>query len=206
MPEPRDGVVTLLLAGGLGSRYRQEDDRDKLLVPSAGAGSRPVLQASIETLQGLTERLVVVARADNRPLCEQLEIWRRSWAFDVLAVDTRGLGHSLAQGVAACPAARGWLVALGDMPYVRRDTLATLVAQIEPERLLLPVHDGQPGHPRGIGARHRSALLALDGDRGAQALFTESPVLRLPVRDAGVLRDIDRPGDRMDRASGQADG
>ncbi|MBL7309542.1 NTP transferase domain-containing protein, partial [Escherichia coli] len=87
-----------------------EDDRDKLLVPSAGSDSRPVLEAAIETLQGLAERLVVVARADNRPLCEQLEIRRRSRAFDVLPVDTRGLGHSLAQGVAACPAARGWLV------------------------------------------------------------------------------------------------
>lgn len=111
-------------------------------------------------------------------------------------METCGLGHSLAQAVAHAPVARGWLVALGDMPYVQPATLRAIVAAIDHDSLVVPVHQGRPGHPRGIGGAHRERLLQLDGDRGAQALFARHAVQQLEVDDPGVLQDIDHPDDR----------
>ena len=193
MPEP--GVCAIVLAAGQGSRYRAAGGADKLLAASlAVASSPPVLAATLANLRGVAERLLVVTRADNLPLRD----WLSANVADceVLALETHGLGHSLAQAIAYAPAARGWLVALADMPYVQPRTLREIAAAIREDNLVVPTYDGRPGHPRGIGSAHRDALLQLDGDRGAQALFVAHPVLELALNDPGVLQDIDHPDDR----------
>ncbi len=196
MPEPAAGICAIVLAAGQGSRYRQTDDADKLLAPSLAAAPSPVvLQATLDALQGVAERGVIVVREDNHPLRDWLRV--HAGTFELLVVRTHGLGHSLAQAVECFPAARGWLVALGDMPYVQPSTLRRIAAAIAADSLVVPVHQGRPGHPRGIGCAYRDALLQLDGDRGAQALFAERPLLELAVDDPGVLQDIDHPDDRL---------
>ena len=193
MPEP--GVCAIVLAAGQGSRYRAACGADKLLAASlAAASSPPVLAATLANLRGVAERLLVVTRADNLPLRD----WLSANAADseVLALESRGLGHSLAQAVAQAPAGRGWLVALADMPYVQPRTLREIAAAIREDNLVVPTYDGRPGHPRGIGSAHRDALLQLNGDRGAQVLFAAHPVLELALNDPGVLQDIDHPDDR----------
>ena len=107
-----------------------------------------MLAATLANLRGVAERLLVVTRADNGPLHD----WLAAHAGDCerLLVETRGLGHSLAQAVAHAPAARGWLVALGDMPQPA--TLRAIVAAIDHDNLVVPVHQGRPGHPRGLVA------------------------------------------------------
>lgn len=192
---PEQGVCAIVLAAGQGSRYRATGGADKLLAASlAAASSPPVLAATLESLRGIAERLLVVTRADNLPLHEWLSI--NAADCEVLALETRGLGHSLAQAIAYAPAARGWLVALADMPYVQPRTLREVAAAIDEGSLVVPTYHGRPGHPRGIGRAHRGALLQLDGDRGAQMLFAANPVLELAVDDPGVLQDIDHPDDR----------
>jgi molybdenum cofactor cytidylyltransferase len=189
------GVCAILLAAGLGSRYRAESDSDKLLAPSRADDptSTPVLLATLHALQGVAEELVVVVRADNAALIEHLN----EQPCSLLRVETNGLGHSLAQAVRAHPAERGWLVALGDMPYVGRNTLLAVAAAIHPQSLVAPAYQDQLGHPRGIGSAYLGQLLALDGERGAQALFQSDAVRRLALDDPAILRDIDRPGDRL---------
>lgn len=189
------GVCAILLGAGLGSRYRAQSDSDKLLAPSRAGDphSMPVLLASLHNLQGVAEELVVVVRADNAALIERLN----EQPCRLLRVETNGLGHSLAQAVRAHPADRGWLVALGDMPYVGRDTLRAVAAAIHPQRLVAPAYQDQLGHPRGIGSAYREHLLALDGERGGQMLFQGDAVQRLALDDPAILRDIDRPGDRL---------
>lgn len=197
MPEPAEGVCAIVLAAGHGSRYREHADEDKLLAPSlATAESLPVLAQTLNALSGVTERLLVVTRDDNLPLLAWLDEVATGFGAEVLSVRSNGLGHSLAQAVGHCPARRGWLVALGDMPYVRRESIARVAAAIEPQRLVLPTCHGRRGHPRGIGAAYLDQLLALDEERGAQALFAGSSITEIEVGDPGVLQDIDRPADR----------
>lgn len=201
MPDPRSGICTLVLAAGQGSRFRERHGADKLLAHcERTADSRLVIESTLEALQGAAEQLVVVVRQDNDDLRAWLDQAATHFDAAVLTVRSEGLGHSLAQAVAQYPAQRGWLVALGDMPYGRPDTMQRIAEAIRPESLIVPVYRGRRGHPRGIGSLHRDALLGLTGDRGAQQLFTQSDVVELTVDDPGVLLDIDRPEDVLQRS------
>lgn len=197
VPDLTEGVCAIVLAAGQGSRYREHRDEDKLLAASSGAiDAPPVLAETLKALAGMTERLLVVTRNDNPRLLAWLERQVGRFGAEILTVRTNGLGHSLAQAAAHRSARRGWLVALGDMPYVRRDSIARIVADIQPQRLVVPTYQGRRGHPRGIGADFLEQLLALEGDRGAQELFASAAVEEIEVDDPGVLQDIDRPQDR----------
>jgi molybdenum cofactor cytidylyltransferase len=108
------------------------------------------------------------------------------------------MGASLACGARAAAGAEAWLVALGDMPFVRPSSIAAVRAALEGgAALVAPYFRARRGHPAGISARYRQELLALAGDEGAKALFAQhSGVLqKIPVGDPGVIRDIDRPED-----------
>lgn len=198
VPDPTEGVCAIVLAAGQGCRYREHRDEDKLLAASRDVSDAPpVLAETLNALAGMTERLLVVTRDDNPGLLAWLECHAGRFDAETLAVRTNGLGHSLAQAVAHRPARRGWLVVLGDMPYVRRDSIARIVTDIQPQRLVVPTYQGRRGHPRGIGADYLHRLLALEGDRGAQELFASAAVEEIELNDPGVLQDIDRPEDRL---------
>lgn len=197
MGEPVVGVCTLVLAAGQGSRYRERTGEDKLLAPSRNAPAAPsVLAGTLASLAGITERLVVVTREDNLALRAWLDQEAGRFGAEVFAVCTDGLGHSLAQAVSHYPAVRGWLVALADMPYLRPETIHRIASEIQHEHLIVPSYRGQRGNPRGIGSGYREQLIALSGERGAQALFASRSVVDVAVDDPGVLEDIDRPEDR----------
>ena len=92
--------------------------------------------------------------------------------------------------------ADGWVVALGDMPHVRPDTIAAVADALRAGHgLAAPFHDGCRGHPVGFGRAHRRALEALRGDVGARDLLTQAAAQlhRLGVDDPGVLTDVDEP-------------
>ncbi|MET0088803.1 MAG: NTP transferase domain-containing protein [Candidatus Thiodiazotropha sp.] len=59
-----------------------------------------------------------------------------------------GMGDSLALAVRASADAAGWLIALGDMPWVQQETLRQLVVRLQcGASLVAPVYQGQRGHP-----------------------------------------------------------
>ncbi|MDO9190622.1 MAG: NTP transferase domain-containing protein, partial [Sulfurimicrobium sp.] len=63
--------------------------------------------------------------------------------------------------------------------------------------LAAPFFQGQRGHPVGFDGRFRKDLLALKGDEGARQLLREHQIDlgMIECTDAGVIRDIDQPGD-----------
>ncbi|MBI1991250.1 MAG: nucleotidyltransferase family protein, partial [Betaproteobacteria bacterium] len=110
----------------------------------------------------------------------------------------RGMGASLAHGVAARRGADGWLIALADMPLIESATIAAIVHEIEAGRhLVAPTYQGQRGHPVGLGKRFGAQLLALDGDAGARDIIAAHPgeLALIECDDPGVLQDIDRRAD-----------
>jgi molybdenum cofactor cytidylyltransferase len=108
------------------------------------------------------------------------------------------MGASLACGVAASADANGWVVALADMPWIAARTIRAVGdAIVAGASLAAPVCRGERGHPVGFAASHRAALMALEGDEGARAILANAgtALVRIDVDDAGVLRDVDAPGD-----------
>ena len=109
-----------------------------------------------------------------------------------------GMGASLACGVDASADASGWVVALADMPWIATATIRAVADAIASgASLAAPVYRGERGHPVGFAASHRAALSALEGDEGARAILAHAgaALVRIHVDDAGVLRDVDAPGD-----------
>jgi molybdenum cofactor cytidylyltransferase len=110
----------------------------------------------------------------------------------------QGMGASLACAVRSVADADAFLVALADMPFVRPTSIAAVrdaLARGAP--LAAPYFHARRGHPVGVSARFRAALEALSGDEGARQLLAEheAELVKVPVGDPGVLRDIDQPGD-----------
>ncbi len=183
-------IVGLLLAAGASSRF----GADKLL-HDLPHGVPMAVQAARHLKAVLPDVIAVV-----RPGGGDLE--RRLGAEDVAVVvcerADEGMGASLACAVRAAREADGFVVALADMPFVRPSSiLAVRDALAAGAALAAPYWRARRGHPVGISARFRPVLEGLAGDEGARALLARhaAELIKVPVGDPGVLRDIDRPED-----------
>ena len=106
-----------------------------------------------------------------RPGAEELARALQGEGCEVVTCDNaaEGMGASLACAVRAAEGGDAWLVALGDMPFVRPSSIAAVRAALEGGALLAaPYFRARRGHPVGIGARFRQELLSLGGDEGAK--------------------------------------
>lgn len=187
-------VVAILLAAGSASRFGS----DKLLHPLPH--SVPIAVQSARHLRAVFEKNVfVVIRPEARQLSE---LFRKEGCEVVLcerAAD--GMGASLACGVRAADAAGAadaYLVALADMPFIRPSSIAAVRDELlKGASLVAPYFRARRGHPVGIASRFRDDLLRLKGDEGAKKLFANHPsdIVKVPVGDPAVLRDIDTPSD-----------
>ena len=194
----REGITVtgILLAAGRGRRFDPAGVRNKLLqrLPNG----EPVVVASARTLLAVLPRVVAVVPPGDGGVADALRAL--GCTVTVCADADSGMGLSLAHAIRHAPlhthGASGWLVALGDMPFVAEATLQALVRAIdEGAGIAAPLFDGRRGNPVAFGAVHHAALLALDGDQGARRLLASSPVTTIAVPDPGILRDIDTPGD-----------
>ena len=143
-------------------------------------------------------QIVAVMRPEQNELANLLY----GEGITVLASDAvrRGMGASLAAAVTATADAQGWLVALADMPFVKPKTVAAVARALTAEnKIAAPAINGRRGHPVGFAASHGAALATLDGDEGARRLLAENEVTLIACDDAGILRDVDTPGDLRQR-------
>lgn len=186
----------MVLAAGQGSRYRAiaGADKDKLLAPCLGHDGvvRPVLEQVLINLQlamGADDKRVLLTRPDR---LEVIELGRR-YGCEIELLDSPGMGESIAAAVSAWPDHRGWLVVLGDMPFILPETLTRLIDSVEDGMISVPVNDNAFGHPVAFGKRFCMALMALSGERGAKCLFQAGLMREIAVDDPGVLWDVDTP-------------
>jgi molybdenum cofactor cytidylyltransferase len=106
-----------------------------------------------------------------------------------------GMGDSIAAAVRATADAAGWLVLPADLPLIAAETLREL-AHVEPQaEVLMPVFEGQRGHPVRFAHSCSAALAALHGPQGAASVVARSQVVYWPVTDAGCVTDIDTLAD-----------
>lgn len=184
-------VAAILLAAGSATRFGS----DKLLHPLPH--DVPIaLQAARHLGAVFEENVFVVIRPEAKALSDLF----RSEGCKVVVCENaaEGMGASLACAVRAAGAADGYLVALGDMPFIRASTIAAVRDALAGGALLAaPYFRGRRGHPVGIAAAFRAELEAMKGDEGARRLLEAHPdrLTKIPVGDPGVIRDIDTPGD-----------
>lgn len=186
-------VTAIVLAAGQGSRFRAEAgaDLDKLLADCVGLDGvvRPVIEQVLVNLPEHVVRRWVVTSPDRADVIRLAE----AYGCDVLLLRSAGMGDSIAAAVAASGPADGWLVLLGDMPFIRSSSIERVIDGLEAGGISVPVQDGRYGHPVAFGQALGPGLMALTGDRGAKPLFAQATVWEVPVDDPGVLWDVDVP-------------
>ena len=186
-------IGVIILAAGSDSRFRQVAgaDKDKLLADCAGRDGavRSVIEHVLVNLPASLEKRVLVT-GKGRPQAIRMA---QAYGCDFVELDSPGLGDSIAAGVQACPDLDGWLMILGDMPFILPSSIEQVVAGIREDGISVPVLAGEYGHPVGFGREFGPKLMALTGDRGAKVLFAGAQVLEVPVDDPGVTWDVDVP-------------
>lgn len=185
----RGMIAAVLLAAGSARRFGSQ----KLLATLPDG--RRVVEAVAQSLMPAVAHVFAVTAADD-----ELARVLRSCGCEVVINHhaIAGMGTSIAAGVGASATARGWLIALGDMPYIQRQTIAKLTQSLRgPDDIVIPTFQGRRGHPVLFGSVYLHELAGLAGDRGARRVVDRHPasVHLVPVADAGILADIDMPAD-----------
>ncbi|AZE90788.1 nucleotidyltransferase family protein [Pseudomonas orientalis] len=184
-------IAAIILAAGRSSRFRAVTGQDKLLASCVGRDgvTRSVLDHVLVNLPPSVGRRLVVTAYD------QAEIIRlaQTCGCQVLTLSSTGMADSIAQAVAASSDAEGWLIVLGDMPFILTSTIESVVAGLTVDTIRVPVHTEKYGHPVAFGRGCAQALMELSGDGGARPLFAAFQVTPVNVIDPGVLWDVDVP-------------
>jgi molybdenum cofactor cytidylyltransferase len=166
--------TVIVLASGRGERF------------IASGGTTHKLQALLDGQTVLAHTLAVV-RASGLP-------WHLEDAGHA------GMGDSISAAVRATSGALGWLILPGDLPLVQAQTLRAVAAALAHHAAVVPVFQGQRGHPVGFARRCGPALAQLSGDKGAGSVLRAQTAIEIIVNDEGCVADIDTLTD-LQRAS-----
>ena len=183
-------ITGVLLAAGRGERFG--GDKLRAALPDGRVVGAAAAAAMISALP----RVVAVTRPGDSGTAALL----RAAGCEIVVCEraAEGMGASLACGVAACPAASGWVIGLADMPAIRAETVRALAAAlVDGARLAAPVHDGLRGHPVGFAAEFGPLLVQLAGDEGARRIVSahHDQLTLIEVTDPGIRFDVDSPLD-----------
>lgn len=157
--------TVLVLASGRGERFK------------ASGGYTYKLQAMLGGQTVLARTLAAVQAS------------RLAWHLEDQGLP--GMGDSISAAVAATADASGWLVLPADLPLVRSDTLLAVAQALTHHSVVVPVFEGQRGHPVGFDASCRADLLNLKGNRGGAQVVSARAAIEMIVNDAGITFDID---------------
>lgn len=183
-------VVGLLLAAGSGTRFGSDKLRHRLV------HGVPIAVQAARHLRAVVPRVVAVVK----PGADETRAALEAEGCEVVTCGNahEGMGASLACAARAAGAADGYVVALGDMPFIRPSSIAAVREALEAGApLVAPFFHRRRGHPVGIAGRFRAELEACTGDAGARALLEAhaAELAKVPVGDPGVIRDVDQPSD-----------
>ena len=177
MTPPDPGVALILLAAGRSERF----GGDKL---SAIFKGQPLWTWAAQAAEeaGFRDLYIVTS---PRGSIEPGERWNRV----VNPKAERGMGTSIAAGIAAAQAHDRIVIALADMPRVPPSHLRALADGYG--SLFTRQADGKAGCPAGFDRSAFEHLRQLDGDKGARILAGRDAAMIAPA-SADILVDIDR--------------
>ena len=184
-------ITGILLAAGAGKRFG--GGKLQQVLPNGLA----ICVASARNLAAAVDQVIAVVRTGDDAVHSLLAA-EPNIKIVVCERAEEGMGHSLAAAVVASPIDSNWIIALGDMPLIKPETIRAIADAIDQgASFAMPQHNGQRGHPVGIHSRFRENLLALDGDAGARAIIAAhtSHVQLVETEDPGILIDVDTVAD-----------
>ena len=183
-------ISAIVLAAGTSSRMGSPK-------PLLTLGGRPLLERVLETVRDAAVDDIVVV------LGHEADRVRDGVSFDgthtvVNPAYIEGMSTSLQAGVrAADPRSDGFLIVLGDQPFVQSATINTLIERRNGSqaKILIPTYGGARGNPVLLDRSLSEDVQSITGDQGCRAIFGHHTrgILEVPVDDPGILVDLDTP-------------
>lgn len=89
----------------------------------------------------------------------------------------------------------GAFLFLVDHPLVEPATIELMIANLAPNRIVLPTFEGRRGHPVLFSSEVLQEILALPSSEGANIVVRKDPdrIFEVPVNTPGILVDVDTP-------------
>ena len=158
-------------------------------------GESMVRRTVTSLLEGGADRCVVVVSAETEQAVgsalQDLPV-----TLTVNPKPARGMFSSIQCGVAHLRGEDRGLLMPGDMPYVRPETVATVLsAAIRTGLSAFPSYTSRRGHPLVISRALRDRILQAPTDAILSEVRSLEECLSVEVADPGIHRDVDRPGD-----------
>lgn len=181
-------VYGMVLAAGESRRMRQQ----KLLMEYQGESFiRNIVRKSIAS--ELDQTLVVLG-SHSREVYEEIESFQVESVFNPLFKE--GMLSSIQCGFNAIPnKVDAVVLLLGDQPMVETGVINRLVEYYREkrEKIIVPVHQGERGHPVLIDISFKEEIFALDPEKGLRELIYSHPdeVFDLEIDSPTILKDID---------------
>ena len=182
--------AAVVLAAGRSTRMQA----NKLL---ADLNGKPLLATTIEQIQASgVDEIVVVTGHDAEAVAAAL-----SHTKVVIIHNPQyagGLSTSVRCGIAAVRNFDAAFICLGDMPLIRAADMQRMMLKFNVEQgriVIAPTYRDQLGNPVLWGSKHFTALMELEGDRGARSLLEaqREQITEIAVEHEGILLDADTP-------------
>ncbi|MCV6615863.1 MAG: NTP transferase domain-containing protein [Cellvibrionaceae bacterium] len=202
-PPPNNAgkILLAVMGAGLGRRFGAAK------LEHIMADGRPLLEHTGASLAGIGNCYLCL-----RPEDSNLKTLAAKVFDGYLEVPDAELGLSRSIVTAAAKAeqdaAAALLIALGDMPFLSSEVVASLAAQAKGEGpfIIAPIHPstGQLGHPVIFSAHFFAQLQTLQGDKGARAVIEANRhcLHTLPSDHPGCYWDVDCPADLTGPSAG----
>lgn len=199
-PCEHSGVATRIAGAVLAAGQSRRMGRSKALLPCGSSGETFVARVVRALAEGGVDEVLVVGRPDDDALRRAVGDLAGSRFLENPAAE-RGQLSSLvvAADDAARTASSALLVMPVDMPLVRCETVAAVIAAFRHTRpsVVRATHRGRHGHPVLFSAALFDELRQADPSVGARQVVRAhaAEAVDLEVDDAGVLRDVDAASD-----------
>ncbi|MFT5135056.1 MAG: molybdenum cofactor cytidylyltransferase [Arenicella sp.] len=198
--QAKSEFACVILAAGLGRRFGGL----KMLHPMPNG--QTMIEQTIEQYQTAFSQIHIVVTDQDEEIkqcikkhaekVKKLDLEnQKSFKIVECSDSNLGMSASLIAGVTATIEADGWMIGLGDMPYVASETIVKLTDNLSQSNIVMPCYRKQLGNPVGFGSLFKDELLALRGDRGGKSIIQQHSnlLMILPTQDQGVVFDIDAP-------------
>ena len=188
-------VVGVVLAAGQGRRFTAAAPGAPLKLLAMIDGEAMVRRAVASLLDGGADRCVVVVSAEAEAAVAAA-LTDLPVTLTVNPKPARGMFSSIQCGVAHLRAEDRGVLLPGDMPYVRPETVATVLsAAFRSGLTVCPTHGGRRGHPLVFSTALRDRILQAPTDAKLNEVRSRDECLSVEVADPGVHHDVDRPED-----------
>ncbi|RKL61514.1 nucleotidyltransferase family protein [Thermoanaerobacteraceae bacterium SP2] len=154
----------------------------------------PLLEWTLRSTSAANLAKVIVVTGHERDFAEKLclkykvePVYNEKYAS--------GMSWSVKKGLSILPKdTSGFVIILGDMPFVKTETIDHLVNRFkEHNGIVIPTYGGQSGHPPVFSTKYIAEFMDVTEDVGARSIIKNHPedITFVEVDDPGVIQDYD---------------